>query len=321
MTEGPRGSVRRPLELFDSHPRAAAATAALGISSAALLFVLSGASPSTATVFRCLYALPLLYLLVRREDALYGARPIRARRWAWLAGIFFAGDLLLYHHAILLMGAGLATVLVNVQVVIVLFAAWAIWHERPSASQALAVPIALTGIVLISGVLDADAYGRDPALGSVLAILTAVCYAGYLLLLRKGRDRQRATGPIFDATLTCGLAGLAAGVIVGDLEAMPSLPMHGWLIALALSAQVAGQVLIAVALPRLPAVATSIILLIQPVLATIFGMAILAEAPSTPQLVGVVLVIGGVLLGSLRSGQSGPPRGAMGPAVATPGPG
>jgi drug/metabolite transporter (DMT)-like permease len=47
-------------------------------------------------------------------------------------------------------------------------------------------------------------------------------------------------------------------------------------------------------------VATSIILLIQPVLATLVAMLILAEAPSTSQLTGVVLVIGGVLLGSLR---------------------
>lgn len=305
MTAEPRRTARRPLELFDSHPRAAAATAALGISFAAVLFVLSDASPSTATVFRCLYALPLLYLLMRREDALYGSRPLRARRWALLAGVFFAGDLLLYHHAILLMGAGLATVLVNVQVVIVMFAAWLIWHERPSPAQALAVPIALLGIVLISGVLDEGAYGEDPVLGSLLAVLTAFCYAGYLLLLRKGRDRRRATGPIFDATLTCGVAGLAAGLVAGDFELVPSLTMHGWLVVLALTSQVAGQVLIAVALPRLPAVATSIILLIQPVLATVFAMLILAEAPSASQLVGVVLVIGGVLLGSLRIRSAG----------------
>jgi drug/metabolite transporter (DMT)-like permease len=317
VTTGPSRTARRPLERFDTHPRAAAATAALGISFAAVLFVLSGASPSTATVFRCLYALPLLYLLMRREDALYGPRPFRARRWALLAGVFFAGDLLLYHHAILLMGAGLATVLVNIQVVIVLFAAWLIWRERPSLAQALAVPIALLGVVLISGVLDDGAYGDDPVLGSILAVLTAFCYAGYLLLLRRGRDRQRATGPIFDATLTCGLVGLAAGLVVGDFEALPSLPGHGWLLLLALTSQVAGQVLIAVALPRLPAVATSIILLIQPVLATLVAMLILAEAPSTSQLMGVVLVIGGVLLGSLR------PRSARAgePAAATPGPG
>ena len=72
--------------------------------------------------------------------------------------------------------------------------------------------------------------------GSILAILTAVCYAGYLLILRKGRDRRRAAGPIFDSTLTCGLTALAAGLIVGDFEPLPSLPMHAWLLLLALSA-------------------------------------------------------------------------------------
>jgi drug/metabolite transporter (DMT)-like permease len=277
----------------------------VGISFAAILFVLSGASPSTATFFRCLYALPLLWWLMRREDAAYGSRSPAARRWALLAGVFFAGDLLLFHHAILLMGAGLATVLVNVQVVIVMIAAWLIWRERPSRAQVVAVPIALGGVVFISGVLDAEAYGQDPVLGSVLGILTAVCYAGYLLILRKGRDRQRAAGPIFDAILACGLTALAAGLLVGDFDPVPSLPMHTWLLLLALSAQVAGQVMIATALPRLPAVTTSLILLIQPVLATIIAVVVLSESPSSTQLLGVSLVIGGVILGSAR-GRSRP---------------
>ena len=56
--------------------------------------------------------------------------------------------------------------------------------------------------------------------------------------------------------------------------------------------------MLAVALPRLPAVTTSLLLLIQPVLATIFAIIILSEAPSTAQFLGVVLIIGGVLLGS-----------------------
>ena len=306
MTAGPQVQAAdpRPFQLFDSHPRAAAATAALGISTAGILFVLSEASPSTATVFRCLYALPLLLWLMRREEAVYGGRPARARGWALLAGVFFAGDLLLFHHAILLMGAGLATVLVNLQVVIVMIAAWLIWGERPSLAQAVAVPIALGGVVFISGVLEAEPYGNDPVLGSILAILTAVCYAGYLLILRKGRDRRRAAGPIFDSTLTCGLTALAAGLIVGDFDPLPSLPMHAWLLLLALSAQVAGQVMIAIALPRLPAATTSLILLIQPVLATVIAMIVLAESPSPTQLLGVVLILGGVLLGSVRTPRS-----------------
>ena len=302
MTAGPRADVadHRPYRRFDAHPRSAAVAAAVGISMAGIIFVLSGASPSTAVVFRCLYALPLLWWLMRREDTLFGARPWRIRRWALVAGVFFAGDLLLFHHAILLIGAGLATVLVNLQVVFVTLAAWLIWHERPTLAQTLAIPMALTGVVLISGVLDSGAYGDDPALGALLAILTAVCYAGYLLLLRKGRDRRRAAGPIFDATVACLLAALAAGVVVGDLDPWPSLPVHAWLLLLALTAQVGGQVMIAVALPRLPAAATSLILLIQPVLATVVAAIVLAESPSSTQLVGVVLILGGVLLGTAR---------------------
>ncbi len=302
MTAGPQAEAagRRPLQLFDTYPRAAAVTAAVGISTAGILFVLSGASPSTATFFRCLYALPLLWWLMRREDGVYGPRSTSARRWALLAGVFFAGDLLLFHHAILLMGAGLATVLVNLQVVIVMIAAWLIWGERPGLAQVVAVPIALAGVAFISGVLDAEPYGEDPLLGSILAVLTAVCYAGYLLILRKGRDRRRAAGPIFDSTVTCGLTALAAGLIVGDFDPLPSLPMHAWLLLLALSAQVAGQVMIATALPRLPAATTSLILLIQPVLATVIAMIVLAESPSPTQLLGVALILGGVLLGSAR---------------------
>lgn len=296
----------RPYQLFDAHPRSAAVAAAVGISMAGIIFVLSGASPSTAVVFRCLYALPLLWWLMRREEAVYGRRPWRVRRWAFLAGIFFAGDLLLFHHAILLIGAGLATVLVNLQVVIVTLAAWLIWHERPSPAQALAVPIALAGVVLISGVLDDGAYGLDPALGAMLAMLTAICYAGYLLLLRKGRDRRRAAGPILDATVACLLTAVVAGFVVGELDPMPALSMHAWLLLLALTAQVGGQVMIAVALPRLPAAATSLILLIQPVLAAVVATVVLSESPSPAQLLGVVLILGGVLLGTARGRASGP---------------
>jgi drug/metabolite transporter (DMT)-like permease len=128
--------------------------------------------------------------------------------------------------------------------------------------------------------------------------LTAVCYAGYLLLLRRGRDRRHAAGPIFDSTLTCGLTALAAGLVLGDFDPVPALPMHVWLLLLALTAQVAGQVMIATALPRLPAVTTSLILLIQPVLATIIAVIVLSESPSPTQVLGVLLIIGGVVLGS-----------------------
>jgi drug/metabolite transporter (DMT)-like permease len=310
-----RPEARRPtsdgLRVLDEHARSAALAAALGLSFTAILFALSASSPSTATVLRCFYALPILWWLARRESGRFGRRPWAVRRWALLAGVFFAIDLLLFHRAILLMGAGLASVLSNLQVVVVLIAAWVIWGERPSPAQAVGVPLALLGIVLISGVLGGEAYGEDPVLGSILGVLVAVSYAAYLLLIRRGRDRTHAAGLIFDSTLACLGASLVAGIVLGDLEPVPTLTGHLWLLLLALSAQVAAGLLLAVALPRLPAVTTSLILLVQPVLAVIFARLILAETPSAAQVIGVALVMGGVLLGAAA------PRGRPAHAAAS----
>jgi drug/metabolite transporter (DMT)-like permease len=309
--------VPEPGGLFAAHPRSAATTAAISFSFTAVFFALSDTSPSTATVFRCLYAIPILWWLARREERDAGPRAIRVRRWAFLAGFFFAIDLIFFHRSILLMGAGLASVLSNLQVVVVVIAAWLIWSERPGVAQAVGIPIALVGIVLISGVLGGDAYGQDPVLGSLLGIVVALTYAAYLLLLRKGRDRQHAAGPILDATIACAVTGLVAGLMVGDFQPLPTLPAHSWLLLLALSAQVGGAVLLAVALPRLPAATTSLILLVQPVLAVALAMLILAEAPSGLQLIGVGLVIGGVVLGSLPRRPKPADPGALLPVVTT----
>lgn len=60
-------------------------------------------------------------------------------------------------------GAGLATTLANLQVVLVAVAAWALLGERPSARVMLAVALVFGGAVLISGVIGEGAYGDDPA--------------------------------------------------------------------------------------------------------------------------------------------------------------
>ena len=115
------------------------------------------------------------------------------------------GDLVFWHHAIAAVGAGLATVLGNVQVVIVPLAAWAFLRERPAGRTLAAVPIVLFGVVLISGVIGAGAYGSNPALGVLFGVLTAVTYAGFLLVLRAGSsDLRRPAGPLFYATLSGG---------------------------------------------------------------------------------------------------------------------
>ncbi|HZK51199.1 MAG TPA: DMT family transporter, partial [Actinomycetota bacterium] len=204
--------------------------------------------------------------------------------------------LVLWHYTIDAVGAGLATVLGNLQVLIVGFVAWLILKERVDRHILIALPIVLSGVVLISGLIGADAYGANPFLGVVFGALASTAYAGFLLVLRHGSsDLRRVAGPLFDATLAAMLGSLAIGLVLGDLDLVPSWPSHGWLAVLALSSQVIGWLLITISLPRLAAALTSMLLLLQPVGALALGALIYDEAPSVLQIAGVVLILAGVV--------------------------
>lgn len=273
---------------------------ALAISFSAILYRYSEVSPSTGAFFRCLWALPPLWLIARLEDRRFGPRGRRSRLIAWSAGAFFAADLILWHHAIEHVGAGLATVLGNTQVVLVALLAWAVLGERPPRAAIASIPIVGVGVVLISGVFEEGAYGANPALGAIFGVLTGVAYSGFLLTLREGgRDLRRPAGPLYDATLASAIGCGVWGLIAGDLDLTPSLGATGWLIVLALSSQVFGWLLISISLPRLPAALTSVMLTFQPLCSVLFAALLLDESPSGAQLVGAACILAGLIVASV----------------------
>jgi drug/metabolite transporter (DMT)-like permease len=261
-------------------------------------------TPETATVFRCLYGLPILALVGWVEHRRYGPLPSRAVWLAIVAGVFFAGDLLTWHHAVDQVGAGLATVLGNMQVIVVALVAWLVFSERPSRSVLLGLPIVLAGCVLISGIVGSGAYGANPPLGVGLGIVTALSYAGYLLIIRRGsNDLRRPAGPVAISTASTALVAIVVGVTLGGLDPVPSWPAHGWLILVGITSQSIGYLVISLSLPRLPAALTSIILLSQPVATVILARLLLDEEPSIAQLLGVALVVGGIAVATLPVGR------------------
>jgi drug/metabolite transporter (DMT)-like permease len=281
-----------------------AVAGAATIAFSGILVRLADVPPATSALYRCVYALPPLLAIALWERARFGPRSRRERVIALVAGLLFAADLLFWHHAIAAVGAGLATVLANVQLVLVGVAAWAVLNERPEARVVAAVPVVLTGVFLISGVLGEGAYGDDPLLGVVYGVLTAVAYAGFLLVLREGnRDTRRPGGPLFDATLAATAAILPAGWALGELELAPTWPEHGWLVTLALTSQVLGWLFISIALPRVPAAVTSVVLSLQPVASVVLAIVLLDERPSHVQLAGIVVVVAGILLATVGQGK------------------
>jgi drug/metabolite transporter (DMT)-like permease len=281
-----------------ARPRLCALLGAISISFSGILYLFSDTSPETASFFRCLYGLPLLALAAVIERRSAGPLPRRGVLVAIFAGVLFAADLIFWHHTIEYVGAGLATVLGNMQVVIVAIAAWLLFRERPSTRTLIALPILMSGVALIAGVISHQAYGDDPPLGVLLGIATAFAYAGYLIVIRQV-NQGRAAEPVAISTASTAVVSLLAGLALGSMDLVPSFPSHFWLILLGVSAQSAGYLFISFSLPRLPAVVTSVILLAQPVMAVFMAMVIVGEAPSVEQLVGVAFVIGGIALATI----------------------
>jgi len=291
--------------VLDRHQNAVApaVAGAVCIAFGAIFIRLSHVNPASAAFYRCLYALPVLAPLAWFERRARGGRPLRAHLFALAAGLLFGIDLVLWCESIVYVGAGLATVLSNVQVVIFPLAAWMLISERPSARLVAAVPIALAGVVFISGEVGGGAYGRNPGLGAAYGIASGVAYAGSLLCMKlAGRAEARHTrARLFEMTFSAAVTTGAIGLVLGQLGELPGPSAQIWLVLLALGSQVAGWLLITWALPRIAAAVTALVLTLQPAGSVVLAMIILGEKPSALQLLGVCAIAFAIPLGTIRS--------------------
>lgn len=127
-------------------------------------------------------------------------------------------------------------------------------------------PLVFAGVALLTGVGRPDAYGEEPVSGVLFGPGNAIVYATFLLAFRPAlRGLANPTGPLLDATLGATAATFVLGVTIDPaFDLMPSWPGHGRLLLLAVGPQVVGWWVIIRVLPRLPALDTSLLLLVQP---------------------------------------------------------
>lgn len=279
-------------ERTTARPYWSMAVGALCVSASAVLIDLSHTSPGTASFWRCLFALPLLYPFVRAERGTDGRLPRRQHAVALVAGALFAGDMLLWTQAIAEVGAGLSTVLVNVQVILVPLLAFALDREPLARRFLVALPLLLVGVVFTAGLVEGGASGSDPVAGTIHAVLAAVCYSLFLYLLRRGGHHGHIVQSYTEVILAAAVVSLVAGALWHGVTLAPGWAALGWLFAVSVFGQVLGWLLVALASPRLASDIGAILLLLTPVGAVALGAAVLGERPSPWQLAGCVLILG-----------------------------
>lgn len=291
-----RDLTERPRE-----PRAAAfaVTALLSgaacIGTSALWVKVSEAGPVSTGFWRVFLALPLLWVWALAERD----RPSRAvlaadRRLMIWAGLFFAGDLAVWHWSIVLTSVANATLLANLAPIFVALSAWLLFRKVPSARFLIGLATAIAGMaVLIGG--DFRLGGRQ-ALGDALGVVTAMFYAAYQLVVTRLRASVSTASIMAWSGVITALVLLPLALSSG--ERFFPLTDGGWgkLVGLALVSQVVGQSLIAYAMAHLPATFSSVGLLFQPVMAASFAWILLGETLCWIEIAGAVAVLIGICI-------------------------
>jgi drug/metabolite transporter (DMT)-like permease len=266
---------------------------ATAIATSALFVKVSETGPVATAFWRIFLALPFLWmwtLLAGRAG--HRAGFVTEKRLLVAAGLFFAGDLAFWHWSIVRTSVANSTLLANLAPIFVALAAWLVFRQQLRGKFLCGLAIALTGMTILIGG-DFQLQG-SALLGDAFGVVTAMFYAGYQIAVTKLRARVATSTIMAWSGLITALILLPLALVSGE-QLLP-VSGTGWikLIGLALIAQVAGQSLIAYAMAHLPATFSSVGLLFQPVMATLFAWIILGESVSLLQLAGGITVLIGI---------------------------
>jgi drug/metabolite transporter (DMT)-like permease len=284
---------------------------AIFLGTAPIFFRLGEAGPTAIAFWRVALSLPFTYLWMRLESSESTSIRNRVSNLSnssflvfpnklpqivivILAGLFWVGDLVSWHWSLSATNVANSTFFATSSPIFVTVMAWLFLGER---YQRLFFAGALFTLLGSATLMSASiVYGNGTILGDGLGLITALCFGSYVLLVRSLRSRMGAGAIMFWTGLISTPFFLIISILSNELLFPQS--MGGWfaLLGLALITHLAGQGLLAYGLGKVQAGPASILVLLEPLMAAALGWLILFESLNVLQIVGGVMILGGIIL-------------------------
>ncbi len=292
-------SDRNSLRFFTNSPVLCMAMGAVLISFSGVWVKVAQVTPTISAFYRVLFGGIFLFTAAVLKGELQW-KGLKHLFKGIVCGLIFALDLICWHTSIQYVGPGLATILGNFQVFLITAAGVIVLNETLQLKFILSLPLAVVGLFLIVGI-HWDEFGGGYTIGIFLGLLTAVCYTGFLLLLRHLQSDQKDESVFYVIMLVSFIAALFLGAEALRSDAafvIPDLQTGLALTALGLFSQAIGWILITNALPRIQASLAGMLLLLQPALA--FGWDVISFHRETDLVnwAGVAVVLAAIYMGT-----------------------
>ncbi|MBJ26820.1 MAG: hypothetical protein CMM30_00525 [Rhodospirillaceae bacterium] len=281
------------------------------LGSAPILFRFGEAGPAAIAFWRVTLSLPLAYIWMRLEysqtkllesggnknkfsSILCLPNNLIQLTLLSLAGVFWVGDLISWHWSLSETNVANSTFFATSSPVFVTIMAWFFLGERYQRLFFVGALFTILGsISLMSATLT---YSNGSILGDGLGLITALCFGSYVLIVRSLRTRMGAGAIMFWTALISAPFFLIISILSNE-KIFPESD-QGWfaLLALAFITHLAGQGLLAYGLGKVKAGPASILVLLEPLMAATLGWLILSESLNILQIVGCLLILGGIII-------------------------
>ncbi len=259
--------------------------------------------PTAIAFWRTLFGSAILFgWSALRKDRL--TLSVSLTCWSVLAGFIFFLDLFFWHRSILYAGVGMATILANTQVFGTAVLSFFIFKERLTFKFFVSAVCAMAGVTLLIGLGSSVEFSARYVEGVVYGLLTGLVYANYIIVVKIGGHSEWKRSFLtlmawisFFSALFLG----TAGILEDDPFMPPDLTSLILLLGLALVAQALGWWAISSSLSKIKASRSGLALLLQPVLATFWGVLFFHEYLTLVQLLGGLVTLVAIYVGSVRT--------------------
>jgi drug/metabolite transporter (DMT)-like permease len=229
----------------------------------------------------------LVWLLLRPRRSGLASR----RLWFWsaIAGCGVAGNFAFYFVSIAQGSVSVAATLMYCSPVFVYLVSFALKLERPTALKWAAIAVVMLGIMLLTQIYDIDANGVTP-IGVGAGLLAGLCYAIFIFGFKYAAPHGSP-----QAILSIAFAVLAAILFwpsdAGQTVAALSTPDWPLLAGLGVLGAGLSFVLYVIGLNHTTPAVASIVAMVEPVTASLFGVVVLNESLVGQQIFGMGLIL------------------------------